>query len=372
MQQLQGLVDGYQQFCMKSKYLTRLQMLMTNLDGDLFDIIPAFIPQSMPKRNHGHCTSFVRFTQNELYCAHNTWDGYQTMVRIFKHYNFPSSDPNVAATLVSMSSYPGVISSLDDFYILSSGLYVTETTNGNFNMTLYKLLTPKSVMSWLRTVVANSLAFGAGDWTELYSKYNSGTYNNQWVIVDHNLFTPGMVQLSPGTVWIAEQIPGYVERGDVTDFVNQNGYWGGYNVPYFDYIFNIMDYPSAVEQYGQEYSWGNCSRANIFRRDAPNVMTIEDMKVIMQYNEYETDPLSGGNPCNAIAARCDLPPVFDAFGAEDAKVTSHEWMAVQRAWATSGPSHQNLPPFQWLDRWDNETHLGQPTLWNFDWQQMSF
>ena len=34
-------------------------------------------------------------------------------------------------------------------------------------------------MEWLRNVVANRLAVIGTQWTEIYSQYNSGTYNNQ-------------------------------------------------------------------------------------------------------------------------------------------------------------------------------------------------
>jgi hypothetical protein len=47
--------------------------------------------------------------------------------------------------------------------------------------------------------------------------------------VDYKLYQPHQ-DLPPNTVWILEQIPGYVEQADVTSFVNENGYWASYNV----------------------------------------------------------------------------------------------------------------------------------------------
>ncbi len=40
-------------------------------------------------------------------------------------------------------------------------------------------------------------------------------YNNQWMVVDHNLFVPGMTSLVNNTFWILEQIPGYIESYDM-------------------------------------------------------------------------------------------------------------------------------------------------------------
>jgi hypothetical protein len=60
-------------------------------------------------------------------------------------------------------------------------------------------------------MVANRLAANGRQWTELFSQYNSGTYNNQWMITDYNLYHKGMSKLAPDTIWIAEQTPGMVK-----------------------------------------------------------------------------------------------------------------------------------------------------------------
>ena len=60
------------------------------------------------------------------------------MVRVHKLYDFPytldgSSNKRVPAARSSFSSYPATMFSLDDFYVLSSGLVVQETTIGAFS-----------------------------------------------------------------------------------------------------------------------------------------------------------------------------------------------------------------------------------------------
>ena len=50
----------------------------------------------------------------------------------------------------------------------------------------------------------------------------TGTYNNMWIAVDYNLFSPGQV-LQPNTVVIVEQLPGSLATGDVTTFVRYCG-----------------------------------------------------------------------------------------------------------------------------------------------------
>jgi len=54
-----------------------------------------------------------------------------------------------------------------------------ETTNDVYNTTLYDLLTPQSLMSWIRVIVANRVATQGREWHNIMKRYNSGTYNNQ-------------------------------------------------------------------------------------------------------------------------------------------------------------------------------------------------
>ncbi len=78
-------------------------------------------------------------------------------------------------------------------------------------------------MSWIRVLVSNRLAHSGEMWTETMAKYNSGTYNNQWIIVDYKLFSPGKVNLAPNTLWIGSQLPGYFFSLDVTEVLNKQG-----------------------------------------------------------------------------------------------------------------------------------------------------
>ena len=59
----------------------------------------------------------------------------------------------------------------------------------------------------------------------------AGSYNNQYMVVDHKLFKPGH-PLQPGTLWVAEQVPHLVAAGDQTQALAW-GYWPSYNVPFY-------------------------------------------------------------------------------------------------------------------------------------------
>jgi hypothetical protein len=304
------------------------------------------------------------------------------------------------AGVVSMSSSPGFLHSKDDFYA-TPNLVVLETTNSVFNHSLYEeYITPKSVLSWQRAAVATGWAGNGEEWTELFSEYNSGSecysglyppvldsscglpatphlllasspaYNNQWMVVDMDVFTPGK-PLRPGTLWIAEQIPGTIQSGDVTAVLNATSYWGSYNIPYFTSIYDVSGYPAMFEKYGADYSYSQAPRAQIFRRNESTIASIGDVKLLMRYNNFEADPLSGGNSIlGAVAARGDLAsPTPSAFGGVDSKVTANSLMGETGITvdAICGPTHVQQPVFSFTGRWENVTRAGVPTVFDFEY-----
>ena len=95
------------------------------------------------------------------------------MTRIFKFYSFEFSE---ATRYESFSSYPGFLYSGDDYYLLSSGLVVIETTLSVYDTSIYKYLTPSSLFTWMRTLLSNRLSKTAKEWCLNFKNYNSGTY----------------------------------------------------------------------------------------------------------------------------------------------------------------------------------------------------
>lgn len=110
---------------------------------------------------------------------------------------------------ISMSSYPAKLNSMDDFYVVSTGLAVSETTNDVINKTLFNYLKAETVPAGFRAMVANRLAEDGRHWTRTFEKHSSGTYNNQWVVLDYNKVnkTVDGVKLSNETLWILEELP---------------------------------------------------------------------------------------------------------------------------------------------------------------------
>jgi hypothetical protein len=359
-----------------------VQLLVFEASDDLSDILVKLNVSQPPADyfsqmiTNSHCSVLVKPSEDgmHLFASHVTWTTFANMVRIYKHYNLPFSLASTKADRVSFSSTPASIVSGDDFYITDNQLVIMETTNSVMNMTLYDYVTEKTVLYWIRNTVANRMASTGAEWAKWFAMYNSGTYNNQWIVVDYKLFTPGQ-PLLPGTLWIAEQIPGYVIGADETSVLSQSGYWASYNIPFFPFVYNISGYPAFAKKFpwGNLYSYSDCPRAKIFRRDQDAVSTLNDMKKIMRYNQWQTDPLSLGNSCLSISARCDLNPPANspgAFGAIDGKVTDERMSKVLESKAVCGPTWDSQPVFAWTSEWQQTAHYGQPQVFDYEWETM--
>ena len=259
---------------------------------------------------HTHCSALVKVANDlsDIWMGHNTWTTYGTMIRTFKEYRFVSNNQTEKSKVVVFSSYPGSLSSVDDFYYLDSKLVVMETTNTNFNDSLYDLLKPETLLTWVRVMVANRLASSAEDWINIYKRENSGTYNNQFQVLDINKIDLAKGKIGEKAFMIIEQLPEFTESGDLTPYLSK-GYWPSYNIPYFKNIYEKSGYIETIEQNPSlydSYDYSGSDRPKIFRRDQTNVNSLEDFKKIMRYNNYEEDECSKQNAASTIAARYDL------------------------------------------------------------------
>lgn len=199
----------------------------------------------------------------------------------------------------------------------------------------------------------------------------------EWMIVDNKQFTPGQPTRA-GTLWISSQIPGQVESADVTSVLQFQGYWPSFNIPYFKDLWYALGYGSLVAQYGQwgEYLWDYEAsfRSQIFKRDAPNVANLDDMKRIMQENNWQSDPLSRNSAELAISSRMDLATgplsTQNPSGGIDSKISAASLMGTNpmTVYAKCGPTVEAQAPFVWsTSPWAEMPHEGLPDEFNFDW-----
>lgn len=399
LDQMHGIHDGMNQYAESGKTLTLEQILLLEAAGDLFDIIPAVNPKlnrltfSLSRADYYDmyhkqvsCSSLIKINDDisDVFVAHTSWSSYQNMLRIYKNYDFMGGSYQL-----SSSGRPGMVYSKDDFYVLpQTQLTVIETTNGILSSEMYSLITPLSLLTWQRIPMSNSLAIDGSSWTSIFSQHNSGTYANMWMVVDMKLFTPFVGPTATDFLWIIEVAPGIAARYDNTEVLIQNGnYWPSYNVPYDKEVYVKSGFQAAYEQYGDHYSYENSTRAKIFARDQHTVQSFEDMKRMIRFNGYATDPLSNGDPYDTICSRKDLRTGSMKAGTNggiDGKVTSYSRIASVKtsskplplACAISGPPHDesgDLPVWVWSESaFSEQAHLGQPDAFDFDFVEMDF
>lgn len=372
---------------------------MQNAQGDILDLMAAYNISSMGvsvtelrKRNPlrmGHCSALIKMTYNmsDIFVAHATWGTYNMMLRVFKSIAVTRVVPGTQqlfetqVTRATYSSYPSVMASIDDFYVSSKSLAITETSLTVFNDNLYQVgvnMGPNTVLYYMRAMAATEMADTGKQWVDIFGKYNSGTYNNQWMVVDRKAFTP-YTPFTQDVLWVAEQMPGHYETFDASRILAL-GYFPSYNIPYMKNLFNLAGYNTQLNGTGwQANSYEECSRAQIFRRQANAVEDLAGMQYIMQYNAYQTDPASYGNPTNAVSSRGDLIGVGNSaqdiacWGAMDVKLVSVAGMSDphHKVLAYNGPTPQegafsfsSMPPNTMMC-----TRVGMPDTYNFGFQE---
>ncbi|XP_041362264.1 phospholipase B-like 1 isoform X2 [Gigantopelta aegis] len=382
MAQLDGLVEGYNVKAAYDHKIDYIRMFTLSASGDMMSIAMAVSPELYPDFTNmtrdeveryvfsrSRCSALVKVTDDysDLLMGHSTWFMYQSMMRIYKYYTIHLSDKASVIGRMSFSSYPGFLVSIDDFYVMAdTSMVMIQTTNSIFNKTMYSAIHPQSLLAWQRVRVANMMSNSGSQWADALATHHSGTYPNQYMVVDLKLFKPN-VELEDNLLWVVEEIPDLVMAADQTQIL-RNGYWSSYNVPFYEKIYNLSGYPDIVKMKGLDFSYQMAPRAKIFRRDHGKVNSVKTIQEILRSNDYKNDPFSEGNPCKAICCRGELRKEAPFLGGcIDTKVTSFKMAEDCAASIISGPTTaSNIPPFHWGKKYANVSHIGLPEEFNFD------
>lgn len=162
--------------------------------------------------------------------------------------------------------------------------------------------------------MANRLSQFGTQWADFFARENSGTYNNQWMIVNYNLLSETENELKNGVLTVLEQLPDQIVVEDQTQYLRDRGYWKSFNRAFYPETFELSGGALMEEHYGQWFSYDNTARSKIMDRDHGKITGLATFLAFMRYNDFENDEFATiencvpaeKNPSGAIAGRLDL------------------------------------------------------------------
>ena len=388
--QMTGVWHGYTGAAFSPSILYEAHpVMMINANGDFYDLESKLNKSRDPTEQDGivggKCSGLVKVTPGnaDILISQVTMSGFQNLLRVLKLYKFGYDQLLFPGHTSSFSGYPGILYSSDDFAITSADLAVIETTVKVWNISLYEATKPHGqLLCWVRAIVANLLARSGWEWCQLFKRHNSGTYNNQWAVLDYKRFRPGQELPAQGLLFVLEQLPGHVYYQDLSGYLKETSYFASYNIPFFRAASDISGFHAKGNEF-YWFNWTNCPRAKIFARDHNKVVDLNTLTDLMRYNDYMHEEFSRCNctpPYTAEAApssRGDLNPANGTFplpgmghvnhGALDYKGTNLKLAKQLRFRAWSGPTYGQVPPFDWRtsDLAATVKHFGHPDRWEF-------
>ena len=390
--QYNALMEQYNSSVSSSMKLTKNDFHQINYIAELPDLLEKFrvektgetdykkmsekeLLDNFLKRTHCSALFKIKNDLSEIYYGHNTWNTYYSAIRIIKEYNLNYNNRWVKSKNIIFTSYPGTMSSLDDLYVTSHGLIAIETTNIFFNDTMYKEIIPESLFTCERAMIANRISNSSREWVDNFIKYNSGTYNNQFMVLDKNKVNLINKTIDFDAFHIVEQLPGFTKINNVTQFL-KFGYWSSYNVPFDKEIYKKSGIEEIIDErpeIASSIDYDNCARTKIFRREQSYADNLEGFMKLMRYNKYKTDPYSEGKPSNSISSRADLSG--SCSGAYDSKVGalsdfSEGKVKIHLIGGPTWDEEEGIEPFNWnnaSERCQNHSHNLIPETFKFDW-----
>ena len=391
--QYNAIMDQYNSYVEEKYKLTKKDFHTMNYIAEIPDLITKFRAEKYGETDYSkmsekeiidnflertHCSALfkIRNDLSDLYFGHDTFNVYYATIRIIKEYNLNYNNRWVKSKNIIFTSYPATMSSLDDFYVASHGLVVIETTNSFYNDTMFKEVVPESLFTSERAMISNRISNSSKEWVENFVKYNSGTYNNQFMALDKNKVNLINKTIDYDAFYIVEQLPGFTKINNVTHFL-KFGYWSSFNVPFDKEIYEKSLIQSIIDErpgVASSLDYDNCARTKIFRRNQSSADTLEGFKNLMRYNKYKSDPYSENNPSYAISSRSDLGG--RCSGGYDSKVgaLSDFKDGKIKIHLINGPTwdeEDGIEPFSWSKASSvsckNHEHYLIPDPFKYDW-----
>lgn len=359
--QLDGLEAGWKFAVRRSRVSASLESedflwlaLASDLCGfqQIFNISDSLVSsmiyfKSLPRENSGPLIAI----------SHHTSASYTQMLRLLKKYTFGYHILPVTKTAalipsrsIVMSSYPGALSSRDEFYLINGEnreLVVTGTSLLVTNRTEWSFLYPDDyVMLTVRLMAANRLATNSQSWFNTLSYQNDGASAFQWII-----FEPRSM-----TLLLVEQLPSITVPINYTEEFKKTGF--------ISYI-GISNFKSSNDIVQPAKKNLNLWKTRLTRLQK-NITTFKQFRNMMRGCSQEgCSAVNQKTDLQELMFRGDLEDVPIPYGIIDTKILTVDIDGFKGFEAISGPS-QSRTPFKWSQSFPNISHVGHPDTFNFE------
>ncbi|XP_025154223.1 putative phospholipase B-like lamina ancestor isoform X2 [Harpegnathos saltator] len=351
--------------------------------------------------------------------GHTTAASYAKMLRLLKRYTFGyhvlpilKNAALVPGRSIIMSSYPGALSSHDEFYLVQgqnrelvvAGIPLSVPNHhGVWNLTrikdqIFSLLTPsfkmaalkkqepstrmiknnigyrEQVMSSAETMAANRLATDGRAWSRILLLQNGNTSARQWITLDPHSRTIGLI----------EQLSGITRVADISEQFAATGALCRTGKNRLREIKVAID--GKDDDNGDEGD-DDVAKPELVARLLKNITTIENFRRLMRgYSHKDKTTIAATTVTTTTTTTIteDQPKTQTAqiltykedlkesnnvtpFGVIDAKIVLVDADGVGSFEATSGPNTQSFKePFRWSQAFPNVSHIGHPDVFEFD------
>lgn len=337
-----------------------------------------------------HCSVILKLLningKYDIIAGHDTWSKYAELVRTLKSYTyeFDSKVINKENSILKnkkeivFSSYPGVMYSGDDFYIIDKKTVLLQTTLNVLNTFIYKnsINIDTYVPEFIRIMTTNLMSNSAESWVSNFKDYDGHLYVTQWIVVDYEKLNKvnSENEKPEKIVYFLDDVPDKINSKDMTSELFSDSYLGSFNYPYFKETFEILGY-TKFEYFKRENDIEINPRKHILKKLNENIKDLDSFESVISYNGYRQtnnkishkDDISYNDPTNGIMSRYDLLENIiekENYGGIDYKFVNSELVKSNKFKARSGPTYNDIiPPFQ---HDGNDKHLnGVPLIMKF-------
>lgn len=359
--QLDGLEAGWKYAVRRSRQTVEMNtehFLWLAMAVDLPDL-EQMLNDSDSQSNYTKGMVFLKSLPREgleplIAIGHNTIAPYTKMLRLLKKYTFgyhvlPKTSAPVPGRSIIMSSYPGALSSHDEFYLIQGQNHELIVAGAPWivaKRSLWNFINTKDqVMSSIRVMTANRLKTNGQHWFDSISLQNDVDIRRQWITLEPRV----------GTIWFIKQLPRITHKTYISKQIAVSG------------VLWSTEEIRLHENNETDRNPYDIVKSEMIARLQTNITTMKQFRRLMRGHNHETSIIENEEQARILTYRGDLRKEPLPFGVIDTKIILADINGIDTFEAISGPSTLgSKQPFQWSKIFPNISHIGHPDVFNFD------